>query len=188
MEGGIDLESPVILNGNEVPGSYHVEAGTEQVPASQFGFSVGHPVAPVVAGEQGVGPVESELPAVVVEQGVGPVVSVSPAVAVEQAVVAMPVANGVAPGTEMKKKRGRPRKYGPDGKPLSPMPISASIPLSGDTWKPSKGVSVDLFKKKKKQKLEFGSPGNRLILFWNFKVLNFLVVNCFYSVLELCYA
>ncbi|CAL9136477.1 unnamed protein product [Musa acuminata var. zebrina] len=39
-------------------------------------------------------------------------------------------AEGVALG--MKKKRGRPRKYGPDGKlvrPLNPSPISASMPL-----------------------------------------------------------
>lgn len=157
MEGGIDLESPVILNGNEVPGSYHVESGTEKVPASQFSYSVGPPVAPVVVAEQGVGAVESEPPAM----AVGPVLSAPPAVAVEQGIVAMPVANGVAPGTEMKKKRGRPRKYGPDGKPLSPMPISASIPLTGETWKPSKGVSVDLFKKKK-HKLEFGSPGSQV--------------------------
>lgn len=173
MEGGIDLESPVILNGNEVPGSYHVEAGTGGVLASQFGYSVGPPVAPVVVEEQGVGPVESELPAM----AEGPVVLAAPAGGLEQAIVPMPGANGVAPVTEMKKKRGRPRKYGPDGKPLSPMPISASIPLSGETWKPSKGVSVDLFKKKKKQKLEFGSPGIRLTLLWNFKVLYFLVLN-----------
>lgn len=162
MEGEIDLESPVILNGNEVPGSYHVEAGTQQVPASQFSYSVGPPVAPVVVEEQGVGPVVSRQPAMAVEQTMGPVVSAPQAMEVEQGIVAMPVVNGVAPGTEMKKKRGRPRKYGPDGKPLSPMPISASIPLSGETWKPSKGVSVDLFKKKKKQKLEFGSPGSQV--------------------------
>nr|CAD1840679.1 unnamed protein product [Ananas comosus var. bracteatus] len=38
-------------------------------------------------------------------------------------------ASSVPPG--MKKKRGRPRKYGPDGslvRPLNPMPISASVP------------------------------------------------------------
>lgn len=166
MEGEIDLESPGIINGNEIPGSYYVEAGTEEVPAGQFNDSMG--VAPVVVLEQGVGPVESEPPAMEVEQAVGPVVSAPLAMTVEQAVVAMPEVNGVATGTETKKKRGRPRKYGPDGKPLalSPMPISASIPLTGETWKPSKGVSVDLFKKKKKkQKLEFGTQGNRSILF-----------------------
>ncbi|KAK3040116.1 hypothetical protein RJ639_027842, partial [Escallonia herrerae] len=63
--------------------------------------------------------------------------------------------------TEMKKKRGRPRKYGPDGKvtALSPMPISASIPLSGDfsAWKHSRGRPIDSFKKK--PKLEYESPG-----------------------------
>lgn len=38
-------------------------------------------------------------------------------------------------GTSVKKKRGRPRKYGPDGSvtmALSPMPISSSAPFSND--------------------------------------------------------
>lgn len=70
-----------------------------------------------------------------------------------------------APTAEVKKKRGRPRKYGADGSlstALSPMPISASIPLSGDfsAWKPSRGRSVDSFKKK--HKLESESPGERV--------------------------
>ncbi|XAR66165.1 hypothetical protein NMG60_11012285 [Bertholletia excelsa] len=71
-----------------------------------------------------------------------------------------------APATEMKKKkkRGRPRKYGPDGSqlPLSPMPISASIPLSGDFsgWKQGRARSVDSFKKK--HKLEFVCGGDRV--------------------------
>lgn len=64
-----------------------------------------------------------------------------------------------------KKKRGRPRKYGPDGKPtvtLSPMPISASIPLAGDFpgWKQSQGKPLASIKRK--QKLEFCSPGERV--------------------------
>ncbi|KAI9072366.1 hypothetical protein K1719_045675 [Acacia pycnantha] len=47
------------------------------------------------------------------------------------------------PGTNVKKKRGRPRKYAPDGSmalALSPMPIS-SILLSGDFsgWKWGRG-------------------------------------------------
>ncbi|XAR71789.1 hypothetical protein NMG60_11018203 [Bertholletia excelsa] len=75
---------------------------------------------------------------------------------------------GPTPSTEGKKKRGRPRKYGPDGSvlaPLSPMPISASIPLTGDfsVWKQSRGKSVDSFKKK--HKLEFESPGERMACF-----------------------
>ena len=65
----------------------------------------------------------------------------------------------VTPG---KKKMGRPRKYGPDGKPsaaLSPMPISASIPVSGDYsgWKHSQGKSVSSIRKK--QKFDFGTSG-----------------------------
>ncbi|KAK6794333.1 hypothetical protein RDI58_007786 [Solanum bulbocastanum] len=63
---------------------------------------------------------------------------------------------------ETKKKRGRPRKYGPDGKPavaLSPMPISASIPLAGDfsAWKNSGSRPIDSFKKKNKFEVE--TPG-----------------------------
>ncbi|KAF3439976.1 hypothetical protein FNV43_RR18254 [Rhamnella rubrinervis] len=54
----------------------------------------------------------------------------SPAVAASQS----PVNAGLA-ATTGKKKRGRPRKYGPDGTvtmALSPMPISSSAPSSGD--------------------------------------------------------
>ncbi|XP_031269683.1 AT-hook motif nuclear-localized protein 1-like [Pistacia vera] len=50
------------------------------------------------------------------------------------AVAASPVSVGLTGPTE-KKKRGRPRKYGPDGSvamALSPMPISSSAPPSGD--------------------------------------------------------
>nr|XP_043635056.1 AT-hook motif nuclear-localized protein 6-like [Erigeron canadensis] len=59
-----------------------------------------------------------------------------------------------------KKKMGRPRKYGPDGKPmgaaLSPMPISASIPITGDysSWKQSHGSSM-----KKNQKWDYAYSG-----------------------------
>ncbi|KAI3808029.1 hypothetical protein L1987_23970 [Smallanthus sonchifolius] len=66
-----------------------------------------------------------------------------------------------------KKKRGRPKKYGPDGKPavtLSPMPISASIPLTGDYpgWKHSQEKPLTSIKSK--QKLEFSpcSPGEQV--------------------------
>ncbi|KAL0299430.1 UNVERIFIED_CONTAM: AT-hook motif nuclear-localized protein 1 [Sesamum radiatum] len=68
------------------------------------------------------------------------------------------------PSSELKKKRGRPRKYGADGSivALSPMPISASIPFTGDysAWKQSSGRPVDSFKKK--HKLEFGSAGRTM--------------------------
>ncbi|KAK4758077.1 hypothetical protein SAY87_019378 [Trapa incisa] len=52
-------------------------------------------------------------------------------------------------GSHAKKKRGRPRKYGPDGVELSPMPISSSIPL----WRSKARI-------KKKHKLHFGSTEN----------------------------
>ncbi|KAL1294581.1 hypothetical protein HN51_055357 [Arachis hypogaea] len=73
-----------------------------------------------------------------------------------------------ATGTDGKKKRGRPRKYGPDGKPtavaaagaLSPMPISASIPLTGEfsAWKRGRGKPVESIKKSS-YKFDFESPG-----------------------------
>ncbi|KAI3471066.1 hypothetical protein Pfo_027729 [Paulownia fortunei] len=69
-----------------------------------------------------------------------------------------------APSTDLKKKRGRPRKYAADGSvvALSPMPISASIPLTGDysAWKHSTGRPVD--SSKKKHKLDFESPGGAM--------------------------
>ncbi|XVF12376.1 hypothetical protein REPUB_Repub08aG0112100 [Reevesia pubescens] len=66
--------------------------------------------------------------------------------------VAAPTPSGPGTGTEMKKKRGRPRKYAPDGSlamALSPMPISSSIPLSGEfsPWKGGRGRSADTEKK-----------------------------------------
>ncbi|KAJ1379491.1 PPC domain [Sesbania bispinosa] len=57
------------------------------------------------------------------------------------------------PATEGKKKRGRPRKYGPDGRvmsgtvtALSPMPISSSIPLTGEfsAWKRGEGIAYSV--------------------------------------------
>ncbi|KAK7344070.1 hypothetical protein VNO77_13313 [Canavalia gladiata] len=72
-----------------------------------------------------------------------------------------------APATEMKKKRGRPRKYGPDGKVafgalLSPMPISSSIPLTGEfsAWKRGRGKPIDSIKKSSyKFEVESTGPG-----------------------------
>ncbi|XP_004495426.1 AT-hook motif nuclear-localized protein 7-like [Cicer arietinum] len=67
----------------------------------------------------------------------------------------------------MKKKRGRPRKYGPDGKAvpgavtaLSPMPISSSIPLTGEFsgWKRGRGRPVESIKKSSLFKYDFESP------------------------------
>ncbi|XP_071732194.1 AT-hook motif nuclear-localized protein 6 isoform X2 [Rutidosis leptorrhynchoides] len=65
------------------------------------------------------------------------------------------------PADSVIKKRGRPRKYGPDGKPtatLSPMPISASIPITGDYtgWKRNQGKPLTSVKRK--QKLDFCTP------------------------------
>ncbi|VVA10980.1 PREDICTED: AT-hook motif nuclear-localized [Prunus dulcis] len=68
--------------------------------------------------------------------------------------------------TEVKKKRGRPRKYGPDktvSSALSPMPISSSIPLTGEfsAWKRGRGRPVDSVKKSHKYDV-FESSGEKI--------------------------
>ncbi|KAK1361014.1 AT-hook motif nuclear-localized protein [Heracleum sosnowskyi] len=90
--------------------------------------------------------------------------SVSPVAAPATAPEGVAVAGETPVTMEGKKKRGRPRKYGADGNlALSPMPISASIPLSGggDYSSSNKGKIRGPYKKK--QKLEFESPpGDRV--------------------------
>ena len=91
------------------------------------------------------------------------------------AALQQPVNVGVGMGApnltpEGKKKRGRPRKYGPVGTmtaALSPMPISASIPFSGDFsgWKPQPAAKLKPFQPvKKAQTLEFPSTGIKIYL------------------------
>ncbi|KAH6804650.1 AT-hook motif nuclear-localized protein 1 [Perilla frutescens var. hirtella] len=78
---------------------------------------------------------------------------------------APPAAAAPPSASDGKKKRGRPRKYAAGGGSvvaLSPMPISASIPLTGDYsgWKQSGGRPVDSFKKK--HKLDFANAGSTM--------------------------
>ncbi|PWA85075.1 PPC domain-containing protein [Artemisia annua] len=66
----------------------------------------------------------------------------------------------VAPPPGFKKKRGRPKKSDLERNPaatLSPMPISASIPISGDFtgWKEGSGKLISSVRK---HKLEFSTP------------------------------
>ncbi|XP_031382433.1 AT-hook motif nuclear-localized protein 6-like isoform X2 [Punica granatum] len=86
------------------------------------------------------------------------------------AAVAVTPASGSPAGSidgKNKKKRGRPRKYGPDGAALSPMPISASIPLTGEFSPWQRGRVVPVEPVKKKHKVEYESPGlgNKLAYF-----------------------
>lgn len=79
------------------------------------------------------------------------------------AVDASPVSVGFT-GTVGKKKRGRPRKYQPDGMAsmtLSPMPISSSAPLSGNfsSGKRGRGRPVGS-ESKQKQKVGSENSGN----------------------------
>ncbi|KAH9607462.1 hypothetical protein KSS87_019359 [Heliosperma pusillum] len=67
--------------------------------------------------------------------------------------------------SDVKKRKGRPRKYDSDGvraPTLSPMPISASIPLTGDFsgWKQPKARPYPVIKKA--HKMEFEKTGERL--------------------------
>ncbi|CAH9059700.1 unnamed protein product [Cuscuta epithymum] len=61
-----------------------------------------------------------------------------------------------------KKKRGRPRKDATLAMALSPMPISASIPLSGDysAWKQCTNRPTE--SSKKKHKVDYENPGERM--------------------------
>ncbi|KAK0596778.1 hypothetical protein LWI29_018948 [Acer saccharum] len=100
----------------------------------------------------------------------GPTVAASATAAPPSPVTttSVPVSGSSATGTEGKKKRGRPRKYGPDGTvamPLSPMPISASIPMTGEysAWKRGRGRPVD--STKKSPKLEYDSPAEKISFF-----------------------
>ncbi|GAV89414.1 DUF296 domain-containing protein [Cephalotus follicularis] len=75
---------------------------------------------------------------------------------------------GPATATGEKKKRGRPRKYGPDGSvamALSPMPISASIPFTGDfsAWKRGRARPADPIKKS--HKFEYETTGEKIAYF-----------------------
>ncbi|KAJ4851236.1 hypothetical protein Tsubulata_046661 [Turnera subulata] len=83
------------------------------------------------------------------------------------AVAASPVSGGT--GTGVKKKRGRPRKYAPDGTlatALSPMPISSSIPLGGEypSWKRGRGKPVESIKKQHNS-YEYETPGEKIAYF-----------------------
>ncbi|KAF7131609.1 hypothetical protein RHSIM_Rhsim09G0193800 [Rhododendron simsii] len=172
MEGEAGINSyGVTKKGEEAPGSFHVAPRIE-TPTQLTGSTVaprietptqltGSTVAPRIetptqlTGSTAV--VTTATPVSVAAATAATPVSVAP---VPVAVVAPPVGSG----TEGKKKRGRPRKYAPDGSvlALSPMPISASIPLTGDysSWKQGRGRPVDSFKKK--HKLEFESPGGHV--------------------------
>lgn len=94
--------------------------------------------------------------------------SVSPVAAPVTAPEGVAVAGETPVSIEGKKKRGRPRKNVADGNlALSPMPISASIPLTGggggggDYSSLNKGKVRGPYKKK--QRLEFQSPpGDRV--------------------------
>lgn len=84
-----------------------------------------------------------------------------------QAVAVMPATPGsmAVAGSDGKKKRGRPRKfglYGSNATTLSPTPISASIPLTGDYSAFNRSTIRPMEPLKKKHKLEFENQGDRL--------------------------
>ncbi|CAL9047962.1 AT-hook motif nuclear-localized protein 1-like [Musa acuminata AAA Group] len=75
---------------------------------------------------------------------VGVTATVMTAAASTAAAVVVGTAAATPVAEPMKKKRGRPRKYGPDGRllqPLNPLPISASVP-SGVEYTPAAAVGA----------------------------------------------
>lgn len=153
MEGTDGINSGVTVKGEEAPDTYRVAARSEN--PSEFGGSTME--------------AESPVPAPAPPPAAAPVPAPGSAPAPGPASVAMP-------GSEMKKKRGRPRKYGPGGSlttPLSPMPISSSIPLTGEfsAWKRGRGRPVDSFKKHHKSESE--SAGNGWLLITRSNCLEF---------------
>ncbi|KAJ6882913.1 AT-hook motif nuclear-localized protein 6-like [Populus alba x Populus x berolinensis] len=76
--------------------------------------------------------------------------------------------SAVGTDTAGKKKRGRPRKYAPDGTlaiALSPMPISSSIPLTGDYYAWKRGRGRPLESVKKQHNYEYESTGDKIAYF-----------------------
>ena len=101
---------------------------------------------------------------------------------------ASPVSLGLA-GTTGKKKRGRPRKYTPDGAvtmALSPMPISSSAPPGGDFSVTKRGKvrpSGLEYKQHKKVAVEHFGNGSFLLSFFLFLLSRVLVfgVICYHD-------
>ncbi|KAI9076705.1 hypothetical protein K1719_041345 [Acacia pycnantha] len=146
MEEKDSFFSGLTVKANDVPESHHVTPRSENY--GLFGGPTGASPAPVPAPAPNTAPTSSPASAR------APVPVSAPE----------PVSVGAATGSTdvVKKKRGRPRKYGPDGKlalALSPMPISSSIPLTGDfsMWKRGRGRPVESVKKS--FKCDFESPG-----------------------------
>ncbi|XP_059312879.1 AT-hook motif nuclear-localized protein 1-like [Lycium ferocissimum] len=82
----------------------------------------------------------------------------TPVAAGTSQVITPPLGTGI-PMTSEKKKRGRPRKYGPDGavaRTLSPMPISASAPPTSSNYLSEK-VSVARPASEKKPRNKVGA-------------------------------
>lgn len=87
-----------------------------------------------------------------------------------------PASVPTAGATDGKKRRGRPRKYGPDGTvapTLSPMPISSSIPLTGEFpgWKRGRGRSVESIKKSRKFEYEIPGKVVSVLYIWNHLII-----------------
>lgn len=91
-------------------------------------------------------------------------------------------ARATAGNTEGKKKRGRPRKYESAGRAaLSPVPISASVPLTGDYSSLKRGGGKPFQSNMKSFKFDFGGarPGRKITAF----TVAFAVNNNFFLIL-----
>lgn len=109
--------------------------------------------------------------------------TVSPAPATSPAPAPIPArAIATAGNTEGKKKRGRPRKYESAGRAaLSPVPISASVLLTGDYSSLKRGGGKPFQSNMKSFKFDFGGarPGRKITAF----TVAFAVNNNFFLIL-----
>ncbi|XP_054812133.1 AT-hook motif nuclear-localized protein 6-like [Prosopis cineraria] len=149
MEEKDSFFAGLTVKANDAPESHHVTPRSEN-----FGLFGGH---------TGTAPAPAPAPA----PTTAPIPSPASAPVPSSVSAPEPVSVAAAPASTdvVKKKRGRPRKYGPDGKlalALSPMPISSSIPLTGDfsLWKRGRGRPVESVKKSFKYEFESPGPGD----------------------------
>lgn len=137
MEGREGMNPGVTVIGAEAPSAYHV------APRTEAPNQVHNPEAVATSAAGGVAAADA------IPVGVGVGVGVSPV--------------SVGLDGSVKKKRGRPRKYGPDGSvnmPLSPLPISSSAPPSSNDFSSVKRGKPQGMEYKRAKKVVMDHLGN----------------------------
>ena len=183
-KGGIAVSSGVTVKAEEVPEGFRMAPRNEN-------SSPNHNPTPNLNSNSNHNP--NPNPNLDPNSNSNPVPNPNPVQFGGPPVGASPVSVG-GTDTGVKKKRGRPRKYAPDGTlntALSPMPISSSIPLTGDysAWKRGRGRPIEAVKKQ--HNYEYESTGKKIsscYKFWIHEGLLSVAVNlfCFFSMFY-CY-